>query len=85
MSQCCLFSLVAGPQKIWTVTLKSAIFFKLTFFNPATGGNVFFDFLRAKNEEIFKKNIYFDLIQIKNSFAHFRKLKRNIKQKLFQI
>ena len=52
MSQCCLFP---WPQKIWTVTLKSAI--KKMFFKPATGGNGFFDFFKAKNEERKKKNI----------------------------
>ena len=31
------------------------------------GGGEFFDFLKAKNEEIFKKNIFWDLVQNKNS------------------
>ena len=67
-------SLVAGPQQIWTATLKSATTKLLkTFLKPATGGNVFFD---LKNEE--KKYIYFDLVQIKNSFAHFWKIKTNL-------
>ena len=35
--------------------------------------------LKAKNEVNFKKN-YFDLVQIKISFAHFWKIKMNIKQ-----
>ena len=35
--------------------------------------------LKAKNEEKFKK-IYFDFVQMKNSFAHFWKIKMNIKQ-----
>ena len=72
-------SVVAGPQKIWTG--KSAILFKHCS-TLLQGGTYSLIFLRAKNEEIFKKNIYFDLIQIKNSFAHFRKLKSNIKQKI---
>ena len=75
------FSLVAGPQQIWTATLKSATTKLLkTFLKPATGGNVFFD---LKNEE--KKYIYFDLVQIKNSFAHFWKIKTNIKHLFFKL
>ena len=38
--------------------------------------------LKAKNEVNLKKN-YFDLVQIKISFAHFWKIKMNIKQILF--
>ena len=42
-------------------------------------------FSKAKNEEKYKKN-YFDLVQIKNSFAIFRKIKSNIlKRKKIQI
>ena len=79
-------SLVAGPLTIWSVTLKSAqFFFYETFLKPAIGGNIFLDFLKAKNEVLFKK-IYFDLLQIKkNSFAHFWKIKINIKQNLLKI
>ena len=51
------------------------------FFKPATGGNGFFDFFKAKNEEK-KKKKYFDLVQIKKSFAHFRKIKNNTKLNL---
>ena len=31
---------------------------KKTFLKLATGGNIFFDFFKAKNEEIFKKNLF---------------------------
>ena len=41
-------SLVAGPQKIWTVTLKSAKKCCMTFLKPATGGKVFFDLLKLQ-------------------------------------
>ena len=37
---------------------------------PAPGGNVFFDFLKAKNKEKIHK-ICFSLDQIKKNFAHF--------------
>ena len=40
------------------------------------------NFFTDKNEEKIKKNIFFDLVQIKNSFGHFRKLKSNTKQKI---
>ena len=40
-------SLVAGTQKIWTVTLKSAKKLKKKFLKPETEGNVFFDFLKS--------------------------------------
>ena len=78
-------SLVARPLKIWTVTLKSTNrFFLKTLLKPATGGNVFSDFFKAKNEVKYKK-IYFDLVQIKNSFGNFWKIKMNIKQICFQF
>ena len=46
------FWLSAGPLKILTVTLQwtNQKFLK-TFLEPAPGGIVFFDFLKAKNEE----------------------------------
>ena len=51
-----------------TVTLKSTLYWNLKkkVFKPATVENVFFDF--------------FPLVQIKNSFVHFGKKKKNIKQ-----
>ena len=68
------FSLVAGPQKIWTVTLNQPN-------KHATGGNIFFDFLKAKNEEIFQKIFIFTLYCTdQKSFAHFWKIKTNTKQ-----
>ena len=69
--------LVAGPQKIWTVTLKSAkqIFYK-TFLKLATGGGgEFFDFLKAKNEEIFKKKHFLGPCTEQKQFVE----KKNIK------
>ena len=42
---------------------KINTFKKKTFLKPATGGNVFFDFFKAKNEVKFKKENYFDLVQ----------------------
>ena len=51
----------------------------LTFLKPATGEDVFFDFFKAKNKVKLKK-IYFDLVKIKNRFAHFWKIKKNNKQ-----
>ena len=32
------------------------------------GGGEFFDFLKAKNEEIFKKNIFWDLYRTKTVY-----------------
>ena len=67
-------SLVAGPMKIWAITLKSAHknCFN-TFLKPTTGGNVFFDFLKAKNEEIFQKIFFWTLYRPKTVFPFFRK------------
>ena len=63
----------------------SKIIFVNTFFQPETGGSVFFDFFIAKNEEKFKNNIFFDLVQIKNSFAHFRKIKNILNKFVSQL
>ena len=43
---------------------------------PATGGNVFLDFFKAKNKEI-QKNC-FTIVYIKNRIAHFWKIKKKI-------
>ena len=43
--------------KISTVILKWTIFF--TFLEPASGGNMFFDFFYAINEEKLKTNFLF--------------------------
>ena len=43
---------------------------------PATGGNVFLDFFKAKNKEI-QKNC-FTIVYIKNRIAHFWKIKNKI-------
>ena len=50
-----------------------------------TGRNVFFEFFKSLKWTENKKRIYFDLVQIKNSFAHFQKLKVIFTKKLFQI
>ena len=64
-------SVVAGPQKMLTVTLKSAkIVFKKHFSSLRQGGTYSLIYLKAKNEEKFK-NIYFDLVQIKKQFCPF--------------
>ena len=39
------FALVAEPQNTWTVTLKSAKQIFENVFEPATGGNIFLDFV----------------------------------------
>ena len=67
--------LVAGPQKIWTVTLKSAHI--NNFFKPAIGGNAFLDFFKAKNEENENKYLYI------KQFCPFSKNKNNIKRDFF--
>ena len=41
---------------------------------PATGGNVFLDFFKAKNKEI-QKNC-FTIVYIKNRIAHFWKIRK---------
>ena len=52
----------------------------ITFLKPVKGGTYSVIFLLRLKMKRYSKNIYFDLVQIKNSFAHFRKLKSNIKQ-----
>ena len=70
-----LFKLPQGlivPQKNLTVTPKWVCFFFFqTFLELATGGNVFF------NEEKLLKN-WFSFDQVKNSFAHFGGLTKNL-------
>ena len=70
-----LFKLPQGlrvPQKNLTVTPKWVFFFFFqTFLELATGGNVFF------NEEKPLKN-WFSFDQVKNSFAHFGGLTKNL-------
>ena len=51
---------------------KMVHMFLKTFVEPAPGGNVFFDFCKAKNEE---KKLGFHLSKSKNYFAHFGSLK----------
>ena len=55
-------SLVARPLKILAVTLKST---QIQFLKPATGGNVFFDFWKVKNEVKFKKKFILTLYRSK--------------------
>ena len=52
----------ARPLKILAVTLKST---QILFLKPATGGNVFFDFWKAKNEVKFKKKFILTLYRSK--------------------
>ena len=75
-------SVVAGTQKMLTVTLK---LFSKNIFQACDRGDVQYSliYLKAKNEEKFK-NI-FDLVQIKNSFAHFGKIKIKKKKNISQI
>ena len=49
-----------------------------TFMKLSTGGIVFFDFFKARNEEKLLKNC-FPNVYIKNRFAHFGKIKRIFK------
>ena len=51
---------LAGPQKILTVTLKSAkkIFFKKHFLSLRQRGTYYFIYLKPKNEEKFKKYLF---------------------------
>ena len=61
---------MALPQKILIVTLKSSTKKKKMLFMPVTVGNVF---LKAKNEEKIKKNV-FVLFRSKTVLAIFGKL-----------
>ena len=51
------------------------------FFEPATGGGGTYSsiFCKAKNKEKLKNKLYFSIVQIKISFAHFGGMKTFIK------
>ena len=55
-----------------------------TFKKLSTGGIVFFDFFKARNEEKLLKNC-FPNVYIKNRFAHFGKIKRIFKNLNFKF
>ena len=69
-------SLVAGPQKIWTVTPQKKLF------EACNREEHILWFFKGYKWRDIKRNIYFVLVQIKNSFAHFWKIKTNTEQKL---
>ena len=75
LAQCCLFPWSQGlgyPKISNNKKLKR-------FSGLWQGGTYSLIFWKGKNEEILQKHIYFDLVQIKHSFAHFRKIKNDTK------
>ena len=76
---CCAKLLLDPKSKIACLNVASflgrraSIFFLKTLLKPATGGNIFFDFLKAKNEEIFKTIFMVTMYRLKTVLTALRK------------
>ena len=77
-----LLSLVAGPQKIWNVTLKWANKKKNIVKGYTWNKICFFCLFKSKNWRERGKHICVTIFYIKNRFGHFWDLQKNIKQLL---